>query len=303
MFRGRVVDMKVKDYTNILPDGSVYLDVGPMQMRISVWQGERSAAGLSLAGAEKACSQLEELGENKEIINSSILAVRTRRALPRVVNRMIESVQRMNDPSMTPLAAVAGAVADEVADFICTLERVSRVIVNNGGDIALRLHEGAVARIGVQEDLSFKEFSHLLSVKDCSGIGGVATSGVGGRSFTKGIASAVMIAAPNAAIADAAATCVANSVNVESPGIVRAQAEEIDPDTDIAGQRVTVSVGYLSDKEVEEALSAGMREAEQLRLRGLITGALMALKGKVIVSEGLRPMISQASSRGKPRLP
>lgn len=285
----------VEGISNILSDGSIYVDVGPVQMRVHVWQGERPRTDLARAGADKAYYLLEELSEHRGAITSNILVVNPDPAYPRVVNRMIESVRKTGDASMTPLAAVAGTVADEVADFICGLEPVTKVVVNNGGDIAIRLQEGASVRIGVQEDLSRSEFSNVLVVDGSHGIRGVATSGMGGRSFTKGIASAVTIAAPSGSLADAAATLIGNAVNVLSPNIKKVRAEEIDPDTDIPGHLVTVSVGELSDREVERALASGMEMAGELRRRGLIAGAILALKGAIVISSELRPMVHPAA--------
>ncbi len=283
--------MRVEEISRILEDGSVFVDVGPMRMRIHVWKGNHADSDLALDGAEKAYSLLQELGAHKETVTRNIPEVRTYPAHPGVVSRMIESVRSMDDPTMTPLAAVAGTVADEVADYIRGLASVSKVMVNNGGDIAVRLREGAEARIGVQENLSRSEFTHLLTLHGSHHVGGIATSGMGGRSFTRGIASAVTVAASNASTADAAATLVANAVDVSSPNIKRVRAEEIYPDTDIPGRLVTVSVGPLSGEAVEKALTAGMESAERLRTRGLIKGALLALKGVVKVSEELRPLL------------
>lgn len=288
--------MRIEEISCILEDGSVFVDVGPMRMRIHVWRGEHADSELALAGAEKAYSLLQELGTYKETVTRNIPEVRTDPAHPGVVNRMIESVRSMDDSTMTPLAAVAGTVADEVADYILELAPVSKVMVNNGGDIAVRLQEGIEARIGVQEDLSRSEITHLLTLQGSHQIGGIATSGMGGRSFTRGIASAVTVAASNASTADAAATLIANAVDVSSPNIKRVMSEEIYPDTDIPGRLVTASVGALSGEEVRRALTEGMESAERLRKRGLIKGALLALKGVVKVSEDLRPLLRPAAA-------
>jgi hypothetical protein len=47
----------------------------------------------------------------------------------------------MRDPNCTPLAAVAGATADMVADFLLETG-ATNIVVNNGGDISIRLREG-----------------------------------------------------------------------------------------------------------------------------------------------------------------
>ena len=110
------------------------------------------------------------------------------------------------------------------------------------------------------------------------GIGGVCTSGLGGRSFTRGIASAATVFADRAAIADAAATAVANATFVKTSAVRRWLADAIDPDTDLKGVEVTTAVGILSDREIEMALGQGITRAEDLVNRGLIKGACVAVK-------------------------
>jgi ApbE superfamily uncharacterized protein (UPF0280 family) len=288
------------DFRRILPDGSIYFDAGPMQLRIHVRQGDGPATHLALAGAEKAYSLLEELSKHKEIITGFVCAVHPQPEYPAVVVRMIESVRKTGDPSLTPLAAVAGTVADEVADFVWALEKVDKVVINNGGDIALRLRRGASAKIGLQENLSVGRYSNVLIAEHFHGIEGVATSGLGGRSLTKGIASAVTSVASTASMADAAATIIANAVDVDSPCIVRTQAEEIDPGTDIPGQSVTIRVGRLNRLEIEEALEAGMAAADKLRRRGCIMGAVLSLQGTTIVCPTLRSMVRPVSEQSLP---
>jgi uncharacterized protein len=61
---------------------------------------------------------------------------------------------------------------------------------------------------------------------------GIATSGWRGRSFSRGIADSVTVLAKTAAMADAAATVIANAVNVVHPGIVRRPACDIRDDSD-----------------------------------------------------------------------
>ena len=194
---------------------------------------------------------------------------------------------------MTAKAAVAGAMADEIADLIFEDKDVSRVIVNNGGDIAIRLRGREIARVGIISDLSRKEITHKLLVDSLSNIGGVATSGFGGRSFTKGIASAAVVVASTASLADAGATLLANTINVDDPVIERQLAEEIYPGTDIPGQLVTTKVGNISQDKIKEALEKGLIKVRELQDNGLIFGALLALKGEIKITDALSPMIRE----------
>jgi hypothetical protein len=206
------------------------------------------------------------------------LEVRTE--YPGVVRRMIDSARKMGEPDLTPLAAVAGAGSDVVADFL--FDRGTRkVIVDNGGDIALRLREGESARVGLKTAIDAGNMAYVIPIEAEMGVGGIATSGLGGRSFTKGIASAATVLAENASLADAAATVLGNFTNVEDPRVVRALAESLYPETDIAGEWVTIQVGALSPEKVEDALQNGLRKANALAERGLIKGALIAVKQRV----------------------
>ena len=109
------------------------------------------------------------------------------------------------------------------------------------------------------------------------GVGGIATSGARGRSFSLGIADAVSVLGRTAAAADAAATLIANAVNIPSPAVARRPARELDPDSDLGDRLVTVAVGALTEAEIEAALAAGRARAEQYRRRGLIVDAVLML--------------------------
>jgi ApbE superfamily uncharacterized protein (UPF0280 family) len=123
------------------------------------------------------------------------------------------------------------------------------------------------------------------------GIGGVTSSGLGGRSFTRGVASSATVLASRAAIADASATALANATNVESPAVKRVSAESIDPDTDLKGLMVTESVGSLSENEVDAALASGMKRAAELERSGVIFGACIWVMGVMRATDGVSKML------------
>ena len=109
----------------------------------------------------------------------------------------------------------------------------------------------------------------------------MATSGLGGRSLTRGIASAATVVAQTASLADAAATAVANASFLEDAQVWRRRAEELDPYTDIAGLDVTVKVGPLSEEKKSQALAQAIQKAEDLVRREVILGAFVAVQGVV----------------------
>lgn len=195
------------------------------------------------------------------------------------------------DGFLTPMAAVAGSVAEEVI-AVYRREGIGRAWVNNGGDIALHLTEGQSVRVGLFADLA--SFDATLAVRArvgrlpvdgrfeiaaASPVRGIATSGWRGRSFSLGIADAVTVLAATAAQADAAATVIANAVDVDHPAIVRASADSLRDDTDLGSRRVTVDVPRLPPELVQQALARGLRRAKALQLRGLIEAAALVCQG------------------------
>jgi hypothetical protein len=162
-----------------------------------------------------------------------------------------------------------------VADYVA--ERgATKIIVNNGGDIAVRLREGEKATVGLRLDPATSNYDNTAVIdRDC----GVCTSGVQGRSFTLGVADAVTVMADRAAVADAVATFLGNKTIVDSPKVIRVPAESMYPDTDLMGVTVTHSVGELSQSEISTAIKAGTIEALSLLKKSDIHGAVIAVKG------------------------
>lgn len=209
--------------------------------------------------------------------------------------RMLQAVRPHAGVFVTPMAAVAGAVADEMLAAMMKGRGLSRAYVNNGGDIALHLRPGAsytaglVARPDQPEPVGRCTITHDMPIR------GIATSGRGGRSFSLGIADAVTVLADRAAAADAAATLIANAVAVDHPAIRRAPAETLDPDSDLGKLPVTVSVGPLDDLAVAAALDNGAGLAANMRAAGLVHGAALCLQEQYrVVGPALSAALPQA---------
>jgi len=268
-----------QESTEVLPGGAVLFEYGPMRMSIQVFEHGRVMTDLAKEGSCRARELLEDLAHFLPVIKRKALELESDERYPDVVRTMIEATRKLEQPDLTPLASVAGAASDSVADFIF-LRGGTKIIIDNGGDVALRLREGEVAKVGIKTDIYARFPEYVLWIDETMRIGGVATSGLGGRSFTKGIASAATVLSETASLADGAATVIGNATNVEAPGIRRALAETLYPDTDIAGEWVTIQVGELSDEKIEEALGAGLEKANRLCQKGLIKEALLAVKGR-----------------------
>jgi ApbE superfamily uncharacterized protein (UPF0280 family) len=285
---------KIEEINGIqtLPNGTVLVDYGPMHMFITAFENGRPVCALAEEGARLAIRVLEDLARSIPVIKKKSLELEIEETFPDVVKRMIESTKKMGEPDLTPLAAVAGTASDLVADFMFR-QGGTKIIVDNGGDIAIRLREGEVARVGVKTEIDANQPAYLISIDSTMGIGGVATSGLGGRSFTKGIASAATVLSKTASFSDAAATVIGNFTSVEDPSILRTLAEKVYPDTDISGEWVTTRVGELSQEKIEEALDKGLSKAYGICQKGLITGALIAIQGRVAWTDSLNSLLTK----------
>jgi len=115
---------------------------------------------------------------------------------------------------ITPMAAVAGAVADEVLAAMLAGRRLERAYVNNGGDCALHLAPDMSITLAVAG--TGHGFADRIAIRAGDPVRGVATSGWRGRSFSLGIADAVTVLARTGAEADAAATLIANAVGLRT---------------------------------------------------------------------------------------
>ncbi|MGX5802972.1 UPF0280 family protein [Bradyrhizobium sp. Arg314] len=193
--------------------------------------------------------------------------------------RMEAAVMPLAECFITPMAAVAGSVADEILSSLVAGRRLDRAYVNNGGDSALHLCKGqsmtsAIAGTG-------HGMANRVTIRAEDGVRGIATSGWRGRSFSLGIADAVTVLAPTGAEADAAATLIANAVDLPGhPAIARVSARDLAPDSDLGEMPVTQGVGALAAGEVARALDNGLAVAEDFRRRGLIAASALFLGGQ-----------------------
>ena len=261
----------------LLPDGRLHLQHGPIDIVISA-DGAREAVGDAFeAAAGRFASVLNELVEELPRLRRPLDANTDVKGL--VASRMVRAVSpHAAETFITPMAAVAGAVADEILDTMTAAAPLTRCFVNNGGDIAVHLSGGqrAHARLAHADDTDLGRVTLVAG----DGIGGIATSGQEGRSLSMGIAESVTVLADDAAHADAAATLVANAVDLPGhPAIARAPANTLDPDSDLGNKLVTVDCGALADRDKEQAVASGVRVARRMMDARLIRGVAIFLQG------------------------
>jgi uncharacterized protein len=206
-----------------------------------------------------------------------------------IARRMLEACWPHRQVFITPMAAVAGAVADEILAALIAGRRLGKAYVNNGGDIAFHLAPGARLAAGVVSNLAKPANDGIAAITAEMPVRGIATSGWRGRSFSLGIADAATVLAHDGAAADAAATLVANAVDLDHPAVRRSRACDIDDTSDLGERLVTVDVGRLGAPALAEALRRGAQCAEAMRRRELIHGAVLLLQGEcVVVGEALQ---------------
>ncbi|HWY08350.1 MAG TPA: UPF0280 family protein [Candidatus Acidoferrales bacterium] len=266
----------------MLPDGRrLHLHDGPIDLIIeakgsprAIWTAYEAAARRFVSILDELCSELAHL-RSRARSNS-------RRPCGVVARRMFAAVEPYCEHCfITPMAAVAGGVAEEILESMTAATTLDRAYVNNGGDIAIHLADSQSYTIGMVERPDRPSLFGSLEISADDPVRGIATSGWRGRSFSLGIADAVTVLANSASAADAAATVIANAVNLpDHPGITRVPAREISPDSDLGDLRVTRRVEPLSDSEIAAALHSGVRVAETLRTRGLIHSAALCLQSQ-----------------------
>lgn len=225
---------------------------------------------------QAACQAIEFLNQvarSRNQLSSPASSIDQEPGLP-IPKEMWKASRMILSSDLTPMAAVAGSIAEATSDYLMSLG-ATRAIVNNGGDIAIRTLENEPIVIGIRSDVNSRTVDYKLPLYGFDGIGGVCTSGLGGRSLTRGIASAVVVLAEKCPIADAAATEIANHTCISSLKITKTLAKYIDPESDIANLAVTVGYDKLDVCEITEALSNGLARARQMLDSGLISGVFI----------------------------
>lgn len=276
----------------LLPDGKrLHLQDGPIDLVIEAKGRDAEVRAAYQAAAHRFTGLLDELCE--ELVELRRAADPIGCPLNGVVARRMHAAVApfATDHFITPMAAVAGSVAEEILGSMLAAAPLDRAYVNNGGDIALHLAGAERFTVGLLDRPDRHGLMRTTMIDADDPVRGIATSGRHGRSFSLGIADAVTVLARTASQADAAATIIANAVDLPGhPAIVRCPANELQPDSDLGTRLVTRDVGALQESEIDDALQAGESRAQQLLAAGLIEGAALRLLGEtaVVGATGIR---------------
>ncbi len=264
----------------MLPDGRLHLNEGPIDLVIAA-EGDAVSVHTAFAkAAHRFDGLLSALAGELPALRSSVTDFGPILHHP-VARRMLSATRPHRATFVTPMAAVAGAVADEILAAMTKTPGLSKAYVNNGGDIAIYLTANQEFTIGAMSRLSVTKPDGFVTLTSNDHVGGVATSGAEGRSFSLGIADSVAVLARNAAVADVAATLICNAVNLDHSAIKRVPATSLDPDSDLGERLVTASVGDLSPAAISIALNRGAVSARSMVGRNLISGAMLRLRDQI----------------------
>jgi len=277
-------------------DGRLFLQHGPIDLIVEMFGPAAEVAQAQAQAAKYFDGLLDELVQELAMLRRPIGA-----AYPMfrgtVAQAMARAVWPHREDYITPMAAVAGAVADGVLAASVQGRLLEKGYVNNGGDLAFFLSPGASLDAGVVANLDRGGLSGRVHLKHAMAVRGIATSGWRGRSHSRGIADAVTVLAPTAAQADAAATMIANRVDIDYPGIERVPASSLDPDSDLGDLAVTVAVGPLPEGARRAALLSGVDRARGLLARGIIQGAMLTLGDQVATVGAVAGEVLEVGSR------
>lgn len=261
----------------IFDDGRLHLQHGPIDLIVEAF-GSQNEVAKAYHQAQKCFSSiLPDLAEELHQLRKENVGP----LHGTVARRMAAAVGIHRNVFVTPMAAVAGSVADEVLARMIKGRSLSKAYVNNGGDIAFHLDIDERIKIAAPAISG----DSRIAVSSCDPARGIATSGWRGRSHSLGIADAVTVLSYNASSADVGATLIANAVNLpDHPAILQEHACTLDPQSDLGERLVTTGVGTLTSSEVSMALEAGLSVARHFVDQGHIVEAVLNLRGQTVTT-------------------
>ena len=209
----------------MLPDGKrLHLQDGPIDLIVGAdGEAEQVARAYDVARI-RFSTILDELCTELPLLRQPTRVAARRCQVARRMWRATADLAR--ETFITPMAAVAGAVAEEVLYAMVTVATLERAHVNNGGDIAIHLGPWTDYDVGLVDRPENPSLFTRAHIDWTDAVRGIATSGWRGRSFSLGIADAVTVLAVTASVADAAATLIANAVDLPGHPAITPRARQ-----------------------------------------------------------------------------
>jgi len=188
--------MKPRAQIRLLPDGRrLHLHDGPIDLIVEAFGAQHEVSASYRAASVRFVRVLDELCSELALLRQPCAEVSP---WPQgaVARRMMAAVKPYApEYFITPMAAVAGAVAEEILAAMVSAGDLPRAYVNNGGDIALHLSADEQFVVGMVERPDHHSLMGTTTLHASDPVRGIATSGWRGRSFSLGIADAVTVLA------------------------------------------------------------------------------------------------------------
>ena len=250
-------------------DNRLFLRHGPINIVLEAIGIDKDLAYQNVKGYFETL--LEQLVLDMDLLKKEV--VFNRKFNNKISQSMQDATEKYSPTFITPMAAVAGSIADNILRVLINDTNLEKAYVNNGGDVSFYLNKNQIMKSSLA---AIPNMIAEIKYKDKSR--GIATSGWRGKSFSRGIADSVTVLADNAAMADAAATMIGNAVDIYNhPKIKKQPANEMYEDSDLKNLLITVEVGLLTKVEIKEALKNGYQTALQYINKDLINTALIQL--------------------------
>ena len=250
-------------------DNKLFLRHGPINIVLEAIGIDKDLAYQNVKGYFETL--LEQLVLDMDLLKKEV--VFNRKFNNKISQSMQDATEKYSPTFITPMAAVAGSIADNILRVLINDTNLEKAYVNNGGDVSFYLNKNQIMKSSLA---AIPNMIAEIKYKDKSR--GIATSGWRGKSFSRGIADSVTVLADNAAMADAAATMIGNAVDIYNhPKIKKQPANEMYEDSDLKNLLITVEVGLLTKVEIKEALKNGYQTALQYINKDLINTALIQL--------------------------
>ena len=260
---------------SLIEDGKLYIENGPTNIIAEAFSLDKKEIYNLIC--EYSSKYLKDL--SLEIDNLKRPTSENKKFKSEIANRMFNSTKLFLPDFITPMASVAGAISESILLKVLEKYSVNKIYINNGGDISLYVSESEKFNFSIGG-----ETSYIFEYANLNGIGGIATSGWKGRSFSSGIADSVTVIAEKASIADAAATIICNKIDLKNSNkIIKKKANDFYENTDLDDRLITVSVENLTEQEIEKAISKGKITSEYFIAKNIIKSVIINLQNNILI--------------------